>query len=91
MELESEVQQAEALNQTLTTAYQGLRAECDRLQEEKAQEQYNADIASQFASYDPLYTTSTSTAGGYGEGDTTGENITWPMQEWDNEDGYSHQ
>lgn len=44
MELESQVQEAEMLNETLTAAYQELRAEIDRLETEKAQEQYYASL-----------------------------------------------
>lgn len=51
------------LNQTLTAAYQELRAEMDGLQAEKAQEQYYASMAAAAAQAGP----SNYDTGGYGQ------------------------
>ncbi|ROW16050.1 hypothetical protein VPNG_02500 [Cytospora leucostoma] len=84
-ELEAQVQDAELLNQTLTTAYQDLRAEMETLQAEKAQEHYYANLSSQAAgsSYDPSYASSASGAAGYGQADPTlWEEDAWAPEGW---------
>ena len=79
------------LNQTLTTAYQELRAEMDSLQAEKAQEQYYASMAAaqqagSSPSYDASYGTAASGAEGYGQqGDPNmwAYDSNWVPEEWD--------
>lgn len=80
------------LNQTLTTAYQELRAEMDGLQAEKAQEQYYASMAAAqqqqtgSSSYDASYGTAASGAEGYGQqGDPSmwAYDSNWVPEEWD--------
>lgn len=93
MELESQVQEAEMLNQTLTAAYQELRAEIDRLEAEKAQEQYYGGFPGQpAASMDPSYAAPGSSTAGPGQGDAGvwGENA-WIPEEWEPEDNYGGQ
>lgn len=89
-ELEAQVQEAENLNQTLTAAYQDLRAEMDSLQAEKAQEQYYASMAAAQAgpsSYDASYgATPASGAEGYGQqGDPSlwAYDSNWVPEAWD--------
>lgn len=83
MELESQVQQAEGMNQTLTSAYQNLRAEIDRLEAEKAQEQYYENYSTQPEfTFDPAYATAGSSMAGYGQGGTTWADNNWAPQEW---------
>lgn len=81
-ELEAQVQEAELLNQTLTTAYQELKAEMDTLQLEKAQEQYYDEYYGQAGhSYDPSLAASAPGAAGYGDSDPT----LWDDGAWDPE------
>ncbi|KAJ0108136.1 hypothetical protein J7T55_007255 [Diaporthe amygdali] len=86
-ELELQVQEAEVLNQTLTTAYQELKAEIDRLQAEKAQEAYYASMAAQAGpSYDASYAGSSSGATGYeqqGDPNLWAYDSNWVPEEWD--------
>lgn len=97
-ELEAQVQEAEMLNQTLTAAYQELRAEMDGLQAEKAQEQYYASMAAASSSqaeasssYDASYgaASSSGAAGGYGGGQQQADpnmwayDSNWVPEEWD--------
>ena len=81
------------LNQTLTAAYQELRAEMDSLQAEKAQEQYYASVAAAQAgpssSHDASYgggPASSSGAAGYGQqADPSmwAYDSSWVPEEWD--------
>ncbi|CAN8096024.1 unnamed protein product [Discula destructiva] len=91
-ELESQVQQAEALNETLTSAYQELRSELDRLEAEKAQEQYYDQSSAQpsFTS-DTAYVPSGSVMTAYGQGDSDWGNSSWEPQEWQGGDDYNYQ
>ncbi|KAI7780684.1 hypothetical protein LA080_015843 [Diaporthe eres] len=91
-ELEAQVQEAEMLNQTLTAAYQELRAEMDSLQAEKAQEQYYASMAAAQAgpsSYDASYEGTPASGGtstGYGQqADPSlwAYDSSWVPEEWD--------
>lgn len=94
MELESQVQEAEVLNQTLTSAYQELKAEIDRLEGEKSQERFHEVLAAQnmpASSFDPFPTASSSSMAGYGQGGTTWGNSDWTPQEWETEDSYDNQ
>lgn len=93
-ELEAQVQEAETLNQTLTAAYQELRAEMDSLQAEKAQEQYYASMAAAqqqqqqqqaggpSSGYDP--SAYGAAEGGYGDPNMWAYDSTnWVPEEWD--------
>lgn len=86
-ELEIQVQEAEILNQTLTTAYQELKTEMDGLQAEKAQEQYYASMSAQAGpSYDPSYGASASGATGYeqpADPNLWTYDSNWVPEEWD--------
>lgn len=83
------MREAELLNQTLTAAYRGLRAEMDALEAEKAQEQqYYAEYyygqagqgQEQQQSYDAASTSwAAGGGGGYGESDPT----LWDDGAWD--------
>ncbi|KUI71363.1 AP-1-like transcription factor CAP1 [Cytospora mali] len=91
-ELEVQVQEAEHLNQTLSTAYQELKAEMDTLQAEKAQEEYYAQFYSQAGpSYDPAYTASASGTAGYAQSDPTlWDDGSWAQEGWQPEDNSGH-
>lgn len=79
------------LNQTLTAAYQELRAEMDSLQAEKAQEQYYASMAAAQAgpsSYDTSYGTPASGGASAGYGQQADPSLwaydsNWVPEEWD--------
>lgn len=92
-ELEAEVQEAELLNQTLTSAYQELRAEMERLEVEKSQEEYYESLSGQPGSSNDLpytYTaTDTTGAGGQGGPSQWGDN-NWVTGQWESQD-YSNQ
>ncbi|KAF3771299.1 transcriptional activator FOSB/c-Fos [Cryphonectria parasitica EP155] len=93
-ELEQQVQQAELLNQTLTSAYQELKAEMDMLEAEKMQEQYYGDAASQSASASgSAYAAGHMNPAGT-EYDTGGTSYGWGQDtwapEWDPDGGYHH-
>lgn len=92
MELESQVHEAEGMNQTLTSAYQSLRSEIDQLEAEKAQEQYYENFSTQpgFA-FDPAYATAGSNMAGYGQGDTAWADNNWTPQEWQGGDDCNFQ
>lgn len=77
------------LTQTLTTAYQDLRAELTRLETEKAQEQYYASLSGQSdPSFDPSYGTSGTNMAAYGQGEAAWEENAWIPEEWEPEDNY---
>lgn len=83
------MQQAEMLNQTLTTAYQELRAEITRLETEKAQEQYYASLQGQpDPSLDTSLGTPGSIMGAYGQGEDAWGDSTWIPEEWEPEDDH---
>lgn len=76
------MQEAELFNQTLTAAYQELKAEMDTLHAEEAQEQYYAQYYSQAGqSYDPSFAASASGTASYGGSDPT----LWDDSAWDPE------
>lgn len=84
MELESQVQEAEALNQTLTAAYQELKAELDRLEWEKYQEQQpDAPVSQSGSSFDPFYNAPNSNSYDYGQEDVSWGESNWTPEEWD--------
>lgn len=85
------MQEAELLNQTLTAAYQDLRAEIDRLEAEKAQEQYHASLSAggeAGPSTDPSYTASGSDVAGWGQADVMWGEDAWQSGEWQPEGDY---
>lgn len=83
------MQQAEMLNQTLTTAYQELRAEVDRLETEMAQEQYYASLSGQpSSSFDAAsYAAQGQTPAEFGQADAGmwGETA-WVPEDWQPDD-----
>lgn len=81
------MQEAEALNQTLTTAYQELRAELERLETEKARERFNGMQASQQT--DELFVLNY----GYEQEEVMWAEGSWPSDEWADPSGnqYSQQ
>lgn len=89
------MQQAEMLNQTLTTAYQELRAEVDRLETEKAHEQYYASLSAggqSTSSFDGSYAAQNQDLAEFGQGDTMWGNNAWAPEEWQPDDGsYQYQ
>lgn len=72
------------LNQTLTAAYQELRAEMDSLQAEKAQEQYYASMAAASTQAGP---SSYDASAGYGQQQADPSlwayDSNWVPEEWD--------
>lgn len=82
---------------TLTAAYQDLRAEIDRLEAEKAYEQYYASLAAAEQpgpAMEPSgYTASGSGAAGFPAqgGGATWEESAWIPEEWEPEENYQQQ
>lgn len=78
------------LNQTLTTAYQELKAEIDRIEAEKTQEQYYGDLAGQSTSasaIDAAY--AGSGVADYGQGSAAWEDYSYVPEQWEPDEDFS--